>query len=162
MKILIRCTDDIIRFYHYDDREFKVGDEIRGYDHDVPEDIFILYSLSNEELNDISQVVYCLDHQDSDYDDTYRHCYVVRSDRIFKRMMDYSILVCSEDITNILTSSGFDSKDKKVRRSFIQSMVNAYLGNNECMELIRDKYKYPVSNNVEYICDKAEIVDIIK
>ena len=66
MKMLIRCTDNVIKFYHYDDREFNIGDKLKGYGHDVPEDIFMIYSLANEKLNDISQVIYCLDHQDSD------------------------------------------------------------------------------------------------
>lgn len=154
-------------YFHYDSRKFNVGDIIEGNQYDIDADITLAYEEATG-LNSMSNILYMLDHEDTEYANEYDYGYQVEPiGKILKAQMDYSVIMCREELKSCIKYyiQHNDIEDPNlpgVRESYIALMVEAYLGDEDSKELLETIFGYSKSNNTEYICQSAKVIKILQ
>ena len=140
MKRYIKSTDDTQstpRFYHYDNREFSVGDIITGNNYSCKySKILEAYSENNPQITSISSALYMYDTEMPESFEVYDYGYEVKPDCIVKRYSDYSFIMCISHIGDIIRK--FSSIEDRDLRNFmiyqyIDLMSDAYLGDSNAI-----------------------------
>lgn len=153
------------QYYHYDNREFNFGDTITGNDYHSELDPDVIDAYEDATGLKISSVLYMLDNMNDDYLDTYDYGYEVAPiNKILKCSMDYSVIMCSMELSHCCMfyydrHSDFSIED--VKKLYISLMVESYLGDRTSKEYLEDEFNYSVSDKVEYICQSAEVVNVL-
>lgn len=154
-------------YFHYDSRKFNVGDIVTGNQYDIDADITLAYEEATR-LNDMSNILYMLDHEDREYADVYDYGYQVEPiGKILKAQMDYSVIMCQTELKSCIKYyikyTHIEHPNlPSVRESYIALMVEAYLGDEDSKELLETIFGYSKSMNVEYICQSAKVVKILQ
>lgn len=154
-------------YYHYDFREFDVGDIILGNHHNIDDDIALAYNQATK-LNDITSIIYMLNHEDNQYSNAYDYGYQVDPiGKILKAQMDYSAILCHEDLQRCLkyyiSHNRIDDPELPgVREMYVSLMVESYLGDEDSKDMLETIFGYSRSNNIEYICQSAKVVKILQ
>jgi len=179
MKIYIRNTSKIyagasskpegasnsLKFYHYDDREFSVGDVITGNFYPTQFDVIKAeYSKVCPEIDDITKVLYMYDAPVDESFEVYKFGYVVSPDCCLRRFSDYSYVMCCLHINDIVSKhSAWGEKTlSNVISEYSTLMANAYIGNHNAMKSLKDSYSVDISNEIEYISNNGTIVSVIQ
>lgn len=159
MKRVIRASNNVAkRYYHYDDRVFKVGDSITK-SYTLPEDVVNCYK-EIAGVKDANHIVYLLDAENEDYHDTYLHAYQVSSDsEVLERFMDYSPMICDIEVTNWIKNG---KVAEKFRTNIYETFAEAYSGSKQAMEDLQTLFNYTVSYKIEYIAESVKVVKVIK
>lgn len=167
MLILIKIFASSVSnlFYHYDDRRFDAGQVISGNDYSSKIDKAIVDVYEESCSLNITSILYMLNYQDQDYAETYEYGYQVAPiGKILKCFMDYSVIMCSEELKRCCMSYYNKHQDENIediKQTYIQLMCESYLGHIDSQNILAKYFDYSVSNKIEYICNSAKIVDLI-
>ena len=151
-----------LRFYHYDNRAFNIGDIITGnhYPNKYPK-IFELYSKKNPQIHKISDALYMYDSEVPESFEVYTYGYEVNPDCIIKRYSDYSFVMCISYMDKIIRKfSSIDDEDSRnfMIYQYIDLMSDAYLGNFNAITKLNVAYGIGESDAIEYISNSGEII----
>lgn len=152
-----------MEYYHYDYRKFDKGDKITGSTYTIDTDVAEAYNQATK-MEDITSVLYMLDHKDEEYIETYDYEYLVKPiGKTLKVSMDYSVVMCQEDIRRamryyIIHNVDTDFDISYIRQTYISLMTDAYMNDTSSKYVLDTLFGYPTSSKVEFICKSAKVL----
>ena len=148
-----------MNYFHFNNTIYEIGDIIEKQ-YKLFEDIINNYKEITS-LN-VNSIVYMLDNEKDEYYENNNFCYIVEPiGQVFKGIMDYSPIMCQSFIEEGDIDNHLPYSEEQIKE-IIYSFANAYNNSDISKEKLLKKYKVPIDDKIEYICNKCKVLKILR